>query len=209
MNVLDGSGETETLEQARESAMPHFRVVKVGARRRGLRLERIYWDILERMADEEGLRLAGLLSHHAGADAATGNFSSYLRVIGARWLSGKLAAHDAVTSLKNLEALVKASSAPTFALTENKRILFFNQEFIRLIQTRFPQSASRVAAASLRLSLDVQIDELIRTLRQRDNEPLTTGFVLGFDERRLRGRLNVVLAPVTKNPVILGYLLRD
>ena len=64
-------------------------------------------------------------------------------------------------------------------------------------------------ARNLRLSLDVQIAELIESIRAKDNMPVGMGFVIGVENQRFRGRVNSVLAPVVDQAVIICYVLPD
>lgn len=185
---------------------PIFRAVTVNRERRGVRLEKIYWNTLKEISTAKRQTLGDIVRQSEADFPADANITSVLRVHCMRWLRSRLeAAHD-LTGVGVADSLIQVSPVPAFALAEDKRILYSNQPFLHLIQSKFPKAVGEAPGQGLRLSLDVQIQELVRTLKENRNKPISTGFVLGVNDQRVRGRLNVVLAPTTTQTVILGYV---
>lgn len=185
---------------------PIFRAVTVNRERRGVRLEKIYWNTLKEISAAKRQTLGDIVSQSEADFPDDANITSVLRVHCMRWLRSRLETVHSLTGVGVADSLIQVSPVPAFALAEDKRILYSNQPFLRLIQSKFPKAIGEAAGQGLRLSLDVQIQELVRTLRENQNKPVSTGFVLGVNDQRVRGRLNTVLAPTTTQTVILGYV---
>lgn len=185
---------------------PIFRAVKVGPDRRGIRLEKIYWNVLKELSVAEG-RTLGDIVHQSEAEFREGaNITSVLRVMCLQWLRAQLDAVQSQLGVHVIDSLVQVSPVPTFALTEDKRILYSNQPFLLFIQSKFPRVSAGTMGPGLRLSLEVQIQELVRTLKENGNRPISTGFILAVEDQRVRGRLNAVIAPSKAQTIILGYV---
>lgn len=123
------------------------------------------------------------------------------------WLQGRLERAQTFAGPAMVDSLVQASPVPAFALGEDKRIIVYNQPFLNFMCARLPIGTEGTTARNLRLSLDVQIGELTRLLTENKNRPVATGFLLAVDDRRIRGRLNLVLAPNMEQTVVIGYVL--
>jgi predicted DNA-binding ribbon-helix-helix protein len=203
------NAEQEEFSVAEETSdmTPRFRSIKTGSQRRGIRMEQIYWDTLQAISQHEGMTLARYIGDVADRFPDALNITSVLRVLAAAWLRDRNRELRQLTSLNRVDALVKACPSPAFALQENKQIVSYNSAFLHFVHSRLSYSPQGVTAKSLRLSLDVHITELAEALRRADNKPLRTGFVLGIDEKRLRGQLTTTLAPVSDKVTILGYVL--
>lgn len=200
------SGDVDSGKNHRDDFAPIFRAVTVNRERRGVRLEKIYWNTLKEISAAKRQTLGDIVSQSEADFPADANITSVLRVHCMRWLRSRLEAAHTLTDIGVADSLVQVSPVPAFALAEDKRILYSNQPFLRLIQSKFPKAIGETAGQGLRLSLDVQIQELVRTLRENNNKPVSTGFVLGVSDQRVRGRLNAVLAPTATQTVILGYV---
>lgn len=183
-----------------------FRAVKVGSGRRGIRLEHIYWQVLKEITGKQKRSLGDFVAEASGEFPDASNITSVLRVKAARWLWQELQDARSLTSAGVIDGLVQASPAPAFALGEDKRILAYNQAFLNYIQSRFSRFSSSSFAGSFRLSLDVQFSDLAETLRKSPGRPFGTGFVIGFDDQRLRGRLSTILGPSSGQITIIGYV---
>jgi predicted DNA-binding ribbon-helix-helix protein len=192
-----------------EDAATRFVAVRAGEYRRGLRLEEIYWRALKDVAAGAGLSLGAFVRAVEEASDGEGNATSRLRVLCMGWFMDQLLKVRNVANKGLVNSLVQASPSPTFALATDRRIIAYNQSFLNLIQARLSLQNSGAMARNLRLSLDLQIAELIETIRAKDNMPVGTGFVIGIENQRFRGRVNSVLAPVVDQAVIICYVLPD
>lgn len=185
-----------------------FRAVKVGEHRRGIRLEQIYWDMLHEITQREGISLARYVEEAERRFPDAVNITSVLRVLVAGWVRGRNRELVALTGPERVDALVQACPSPAFALQEDKRIVAYNPPFLNYVQARFSYFSQNLMAKGLRLSLDLQVSEIVEALRRAGNKPLRTGFVLGVDDQRLRGQLSATLAPTSDKVTILGYVVQ-
>jgi hypothetical protein len=112
-----------------------------------------------------------------------------------------------LTDPARIVSLVRASPSAAFALGLDKRIIAYNQPFLNFVQARFSYSEPGPIGKDLSLALDVHLIDLAATLKANDNTPVVVGFVVGVGDRRLRGNLNTILAPVSEQNVILCYVL--
>lgn len=196
-----------TASQADRDMATRFRAVKVGDRRRGIRLEQIYWDILGDITQREGIPLTRYLEDVDRRFPDAVNITSVLRVLATGWVRERNRELGALAGAGRVDALVQACPSPAFALQEDKRLVAYNPPFLNYIQARFSYFSQNLMARGLRLSLDVQISELADALRRAGNKPLRTGFVLGMENQRLRGHLSTTLAPTADKVTILGYVV--
>lgn len=187
--------------------VPVFRVVEHNGVRRGIRLERIYWDVLREIAQADGKRIGVFVQSVIGDAPPSANATSHLRVFCLRWAIDMLASAKEMSGSSNIANLVRASPSPTFALGLDKRIVAFNQAFLGFVQSRFSHVPSEPASRDLRLALDGQLTELATRLKSNGNAPVDTGFVVEISGRRVRGKLNVLLAPSLGPSVLLCYIL--
>lgn len=189
-----------------EQVQPVFRAVNTPRERRGIRLESIYWDVLKSLAKSAGRTLGQQVELTVEGSPGGGNVASLLRVVCVKWLMDRIAGLEAITAMKTTDAIVQASPSPAFALTADKRILVHNRALLTLIQSRFLGVKPEALQRGLRLSLDVQIEQVIAELTQGSASTAVAGFVLGLEGQRIRGNLNMVLAPVSGQIVIIAYV---
>ncbi|MFC3207835.1 MAG: ribbon-helix-helix domain-containing protein [Mesorhizobium sp.] len=188
-------------------AEPVFRVLEGGSSRRGIRLERAYWQVLREIA-QAGKQRPGTLVQSILEEAPTAaNATSLLRVYCLRWMVDALAAARKVSDPSVVANLVRASPGAAFALGLDKRIVAYNQSFLNFVQARLSHTGTEPVGRDLRLTLDGHLVTLADALKANGNVPLEIGFVVALSDRRLRGKLNAVLAPVADQDIILCYVL--
>lgn len=205
----DQPGQPIVLPKA-EDAATRFVAVRSGEFRRGLRLEEIYWRALKDVATASGLSVGGLVREVEEASGEDeGNATSRLRVLCLGWFMEKLTKVQALAHRGIASSLVQACPTPAFALGIDRQIIAYNPHFLNLIQSRLAIAGAAALTRNLRLALDVQINDLIAALQKNNNAPVGTGFVIGVDSQRFRGRMNAVLIPSVDNPVIACYILPD
>lgn len=184
-----------------------FRAVDNGAVRRGIRLERIYWNALKEISRETRQRTGILLGAIEAEAPEAINVTSLTRVYCLRWFMNALQKAHELTAPHMLASLVRASPSAAFALGFDKRIIAYNQSFLNFIQVRFAFSPEAPISKDLRLAIDIPVTELMNSLKANENAPIVSGFVVGVGDRRVRGNLNAILAPVSRQDVILCYVL--
>jgi len=122
-----------------EEIEPRFRaVVGRGGERRGIRLERIYWDGLGRMSSAGKMSTADLVHYTASQMPESGNLASLLRVLSFKWALRRLDLVEDASSMANVNAIIQASPSPTILLTQEKKIQLFNDPFLTMLRQRLP-----------------------------------------------------------------------
>jgi predicted DNA-binding ribbon-helix-helix protein len=198
--VQHGRRQRDTLTAADSELM--FRAVNVEGVRRGIRLEAIFWKTITAMASSRDRTLGQHIGDALDSVPENGNLSSTLRVQAAQWLRGRLLEYERATAVESIFAIVHASPAPAFILSPDKRIVQYNQAFINFIRARLIDPDSMDVMRTARLSLDMQIEQIIDLLKADPKAPVATGFAFGATERRIRGQLRLVLAPAVVTMVI-------
>ena len=107
---------------------PKPRIVQYQNRRYSIRLEPVFWQALEGLAEREGIRLGRFIAELA--ERYTGNnFASHLRVIGMVETERALAQASLVPTQDNILDVVRACASPGLVLTRYRTILAHNDSF--------------------------------------------------------------------------------
>jgi len=188
---------------------PRFRaVVGRGGERRGIRLERIYWDGLGRMSSAGKMSTADLVHYTASQMPESGNLASLLRVLSFKWALRRLDTVEDASSMANVNAIIQASPSPTILVTQEKKIQLFNDPFLTMLRQRLPLGDAAQLTKSLRFSIDTQIDEAIATLYRNRGKTLNTGFTIAVGSASMKGQINLALAPTHEKSMLIGYISR-
>lgn len=192
-----------------EEIEPRFRaVVGRGGERRGIRLERIYWDGLGRMSTSGKMSTADLVQYTASQMPESGNLASLLRVLSLKWALRRLDTVEDISSMANINAIIQASPSPTILLTREKKVQLFNDPFLSMLRQRLPLSDTAQLTRGLRFSIDTQIEEAIETLRRNKGKTLNTGFGIAVGTQTMKGQINLALAPTHEKSMLIGYISR-
>lgn len=191
---------------AAEEVEPHFKAV--GGRtgeRRGIRLERIYWDGLSHIAEGSGVNTADLVEWAAN-QIPDSNLASLLRAITFKWALCRIELLEAKASMANLNAIVQASPSPTLVLTRERKIFLFNDPFLAMLRSRLALSDRSQLKKGLRFLIDIQIDDALRTLNANEGTIIKTGFSIGLNLQTMRGKINIAPAPTHEDSMLIGYV---
>lgn len=192
-----------------EEIEPRFRaVVGRGGERRGIRLERIYWDGLGRMSAVGKMSTADLVHYTASQMPESGNLASLLRVLSLKWALRRLDTVEDISSMANISAIIQASPSPTILLTHDKKIQLFNDPFLSMLRQRLPMTDTVQLTKGLRFSIDTHIDEAIATLERNKGKTLNTGFTITVSTQTMKGQINLALAPTHEKSMLIGYISR-
>ncbi|WP_426232617.1 ribbon-helix-helix domain-containing protein [Pararhizobium sp. DWP3-4] len=191
---------------AAEEVEPHFKAV--GGRtgeRRGIRLERIYWDGLSQIAAGSGISTADLVEL-AASQIPDSNLASLLRAISFKWALCRIELLEAKASMANLNAIVQASPSPTLVLTRERKIFLFNDPFLVMLRNRLALNDRSQLKKGLRFLIDIQIDDALRTLNANEGTIIKTGFSIGLNLQTMRGKINIAPAPTHEDSMLIGYV---
>ena len=197
------------LSLSKEDLEPEFRVVARGGVRRGIRLERFFWISLKKLAESRKSTLGKIIDEIAETHAGAGNLTSAIRVACIRWLSDKNADLQKLASLKTINAILVACPSPAFALSSSKKILTFNPPFQQLVRRQLPVGHGDDARQDLKLALDLNVADIFSRLDANGENPVVTGFVIGAGDRRYRGQLNVVRAPLIEPELLMAFVFNS
>lgn len=189
-----------------DAARPEFRVVARGKTRRGIRLERIFWQTAKSIAQRSHVTIGSLVDDISSQQLSQNNLASAIRVACLSWMVRRTAHLEALTSIGVINSILTAVPSPAFALGANKKILAFNSAFQALVRRQFPVAEAE-QRGDLKLALDINIAELMARLDQNGNTAVLTGFAIGVADRRFRGQLNAVKAPSSDVEIVLAFVV--
>jgi predicted DNA-binding ribbon-helix-helix protein len=190
-----------------EAGKAEFRVITHGDQRRGIRLERTFWQTIKDTARRRQLTIGQLVEEIARQNAGATNLASALRVACIGWLKSRTAQLEALTAAERIGPLLNAVPTAAFALGANRKILAFNTAFQDLVRRQFPMVGGSGQREELRMALDINVVELIGRLDANGNTPVRTGFAFGIGDRRFRGQINAVKAPSSDVDVVLAFVV--
>ncbi len=196
---------TEEPEAAEDPAVPRFRILKRGDWQRALRLEEIFWSILEAAAKANALKLTDYVRGILDGKDGTRNQSSELRVAAATWLKERLEDRERRLRQAGPAQFLKGVPVPGFIISGSRGLVAYNAEFVNFVrQSADKHDVPRVSEA--RLTLDLQIDQIIETLREGTRSTLDRRFELALNAQRLRGRVRVSLVPGSEGYDVMGFV---
>ncbi|TIS60110.1 MAG: hypothetical protein E5W91_00690 [Mesorhizobium sp.] len=204
--ALPVSHRTLLLPLAREDFGLEFRVVARGGIRRGIRLERAFWASLKQMAESRKCTIGMLIDEIAARHPDTGNLTSAIRVACIRALADENVTLRRLASIRTINAILVACPSPAFALASSKKILSFNAPFQQLVKRQLPPGPNDDARHDLKLALDLNVADIFARLDANGEVPVASGFVIGAGERRYRGQLSAVRAPVAEPELLMAFV---
>jgi len=190
-----------------EATAPVFRAITVNGRRRGLRLEKQFWLVLEDISRKEGLKIRDIIMKVEKDEGDVKNLASLLRVYALDWLQSNYLKLTSETSRQRVQAQVNTCPSPTFALSGKSGLKFYNSAFLHYIRSNIAMSESDAVQARLQLKIDMNSADLIEQLRNDNTESVALGFVIGLNNRQIRGKLKAALAFSDGEPLIIGYII--
>jgi len=179
---------------------PHFRAINSGGKRRGFRLEGVFWKALDDVTKSDGMSVADYVSKLSDVKTGESGLSSYLR---ASIMQKVLDQHDRLRARIekfNSKTIVAACPVPGFIISVDKKILFQNSGFLMYLQTRFTGLDNVEALGNIKLTLETPLIDIIEDMKRDSSRPKYTGFAVGYGDRRMRGRLSMALAPDMDDP---------
>jgi len=185
---------------------PEFRVILAAGRRRGIRLERLYWRLLGEIAERRGLKRSRLVASVLEAsDPATENTASILRCFAVDNIDAERSALVGRTSSNYVIGLLQQAPVPAFAINRQKKLHQVNPEFIQLLRALSGNPAERIHADVVQLTLETPIEELFQQLS--DAKSAHTNYTIQLDTRHRRGRTKLVAVPPSPSQILVGYIV--
>lgn len=182
---------------------PLFRVVTTGERRRGVRLERVFWRLLDEVATRRGLKRSKLIEEILGRDSSE-NVASTLRCFAAEAIDGERRDLESQVSAHAIIGLMQQAPMPAFAINRQKKLQQVNAEFMQLLRAE-PAVPGKAQAEYVHLSLDTPIEDLFAIVST--GQATQCNYSLQVDDRRRRGRAKMVIVPGMRSETLVGYVL--
>ena len=168
-----------------------FRVVTFEGARHALKLERIFWSLLEAAAAASNERLGAYISRIIANSAEATNKSSLLRSHAADWMRRKLVDVSASSlSRRSLNGIVQAAPTPCFVVTPQNAIEIQNAAFLDLLNARAGDEG--IGAATIRIAFHSELRTLNAKFEQRPVPFLTDWVNIDVGGNRSRHEARIV-----------------
>jgi len=130
------------------------KVIQYRGKRSNIRLEGLYWKILEAMAKERGCKINYLINDLISNEAASRNQTAFLRYSIVSWLNNRLYSASERLFLQNTEvqAILNATQLPGFIFSSTNSFSRFNDAFHTWLEENLRISANQVDLSQLRIS---------------------------------------------------------
>lgn len=203
---LDISVSNLDLTDVGDELTPEFRVIVTSRKRRGVRLERLYWRLLGEIAERRGQKRSRLVaSLLEEADPSSDNAASVLRCFAIETIDAERASLVDRTNPAYVIGLLQQAPIPAFAINREKKLHQVNQEFIQYLRAISGDAKQRIHADVVQLTLETPIEELFQQLG--DVKSAHTNYSIQLDAKQRRGRAKVVAVPPSPSQVLVGYIV--
>lgn len=174
-----------------DPSIVEFRVVTSEGVRYALKLERIFWSLLEAAASTERQRLGGYIAKVLGKGGPTKNKTSLLRTHSAEWMRRKLVEVSANSlSRKALSGVVLAAPTPCFVVTPTNAIEMQNAAFLEMLNARVAGDA--IGSATIRINFHSDLSSLHKKFDERPVHFLTDQVIIHVGSERSRHEARLV-----------------
>jgi len=161
-----------------------FRVVSSDGVRHSLKLERIFWTLLEAAASGERQRLGAYISGVVERAAGDNSKSSLLRTHAADWMRRKLIDISSKgLSRRSLSAVVSAAPVPCLVVTVNNVVEMQNEAFLTLLHARSNLDGG-LQADTIRIAFRSSFNALREKLREKPASYLTDQVTIEISGQR-------------------------
>ena len=188
----------------------HFRAVSLEGRRHGLRLERVYWDTIDLIAKTRGVSSSEYVRSIIAND--TIESSSMSSKVRAATVADVIALSPGIGSTPRKHPwrrIVNASTAPTFVMTSENRIVDHNRAFVRYVESNIPVNLNVHPFKDAKLAIEIATATIFDRLKAEETLVIQAGFALGVVERMVRGRLNLTAAEETASPTaVIAFVVQ-
>lgn len=190
---------------------PEFRAVGLEDGRKGIRLERLFWQLLSDLAERRGMKRSQLLRlvlpHHDHNEAnADVNATSALRCFVAGSQAQEIELLRDRLEASEVVKLVLAAPIPGFVIDRDKKLHEVNGEFVRLVRSAAGGSDRDPTKDVVQLTLDTPVETLFAQL-QKSSDSAACGYVLQVHSYQKRGRAKIVRVPNSSQDRLVGFIV--
>ncbi len=200
-----GGGALLSASPTNEDIEPEFHAVTTGKRRRGLRLEKIYWRELDAIGQRRGLSRSRLITNVLAGASDDQNAASVLRCYVVATVETERQELLEVAAVPHLLRLMQQAPVPAFAINRQRKLQQANAEFMQFLRAGAGEGVSRIAADTVHLALTTPIEQLFLQLKAAPFSAVC-GYALRVEDRHRRGQAKVVAVPGADD-VLVGYVL--
>ncbi|HEY0918759.1 ribbon-helix-helix domain-containing protein [Devosia sp.] len=192
-----------------EAAAPQFRTVSTQHGRTGIRIERVFWDGLDRLSRGQGRKRRELVGEIiALARAADMPVASALRCYVAAAQRSELDRLQQLAGTVQAVRLLQAGPVPSFALNRHKRLLRANPEFVHYLRRLFAQPTVSVSPEVAQLSLERPLGQLFDELAD-DGTATRCLVTIRVGDQLRRATCRIVAAPPFPAQALVGFVLSE
>jgi predicted DNA-binding ribbon-helix-helix protein len=188
-------------------ADPEFRTVPVNGVRKGIRLEKIFWDSLSDIGKRLGMSRANLIRtvlEQPGRD--DGNSASLLRCYVAQSLNTDIASLRSLAEPDHAIRLLQQAPIPSFAINRQKKLLQVNPEFMQLLRIVSGNMSTNISANTAEIALETPVEQLFDRITQ-PNESAQSAMTIRIETRQRRVNTKIVAVPPWPPTTLVGYVL--
>lgn len=176
---------------ADDASFIEFRVVSSEGVRHSLKLERIFWTLLEAAAGSERQRLGAYISDVVERAASANSKSSVLRTHAADWMRRKLIdVSSKGLSRRSLAGVVAAAPVPCIVITVHNVVEMQNEAFLALLHAR-TNVDSAVQTETIRIAFHSSFNTLREKLRERPASYLTDQVIIEIGGQRSQHQVRI------------------
>ena len=148
------AGQTQMGENVTEFDTLTPRIIQFQGKRSCIRLEDVYWNILEDAAREKQLKFNELVHTFYHDPRGERNKTAFLRCQAVEWLSGRVDAANEQLHLKNseLHSILKVTVQPAFVFSKMQSVSRHNQSFNDWVKEHVGARAATMDQSKLRVS---------------------------------------------------------
>lgn len=183
---------------------PEFHTVMVNKKRRGIRLERIFWENLTVLAKDHGLKRSELINKIILENSGQpDNLASLLRCYVAY-----VSASTRSTAAARLHEAVRQSQqapVPSFSIDSQKKLQHVNQDFVRLLRVISGSMNRNVSGDVVKLVLDTPLEQLFDRLLGT-SDAVECGYSVQVDDRKRRGVSKVTVVSAMHEYALVGFI---
>ena len=190
-----------------ELTEPSFKAVPTTHARKGLRLERAFWQALSTIAGWSGVRRHRLVADIVEqAEKLELNSASALRSYAIDTMEAEVTRLRELNGFDYAVSLLQQAPVPSFAVDSDKRLVRVNPEFNHFVRILFAETGTATARGSLQLNLETPVAEVFAQLGQSgEGKQFMLNVVADGKSRRTRTR--IVAVPPHDPQGLVGYIL--
>lgn len=205
-SIAGSSWDDRELADLARIVEPVFKTVSHDDGRRGIRLERAFWDALKMLSakrgEKRGVAVAQIL---ARAHDQNINATSAVRSVTVDALRADNERLAAFSDPLHLIALLQVSPAPSFALDRNKRLVRANTEFIRFVRSIGGSLDSAAPVDTAQLTLERPTEQIFAEVTAGTS--IECGVTVRVDNRERRSRARILVVPPGPPSMLVGFIV--